>query len=75
MTRALHTALKSAVKMDYKGGWFDLHYQLLFKTIHSNNQTKFGVRSLTWSINITIQSFKSENELELSLVKWDSVKD
>ena len=26
-------------------------------------------------INITIQSFKSENELELSLVKWDSVKD
>ena len=26
-------------------------------------------------INITIQSFKSENELELSLVKWDSVKE
>ena len=26
-------------------------------------------------INITIQSFKSENELELSLLKWDSVKD
>ena len=26
-------------------------------------------------INITIQSFKSENELELSLMKWDSVKD
>ena len=26
-------------------------------------------------INITIQSFKSENELELSLVKWDAVKD
>ena len=25
-------------------------------------------------INITIQSVKSENELELSLVKWDSVK-
>ena len=26
-------------------------------------------------VNITIQSFKSENELELSLLKWDSVKD
>ena len=26
-------------------------------------------------INITIQSFKSENELELSLLKWDSVKE
>ena len=26
-------------------------------------------------IYITIQSFKSENELELSPVKWDSVKD
>ena len=26
-------------------------------------------------INITIQSFKSENELELSLVKWDAVKE
>ena len=26
-------------------------------------------------INITIQSFKSENELELSLMKWDSAKD
>ena len=26
-------------------------------------------------INITIQSFKSENELELSLLKWNSVKD
>ena len=26
-------------------------------------------------INITIQTFTSENELELSLLKWDSVKD
>ena len=26
-------------------------------------------------VNITIQSFKSENELELNLLKWDSVKD
>lgn len=26
-------------------------------------------------INITIQTFKSENELELSLSKWDAVKD
>ena len=26
-------------------------------------------------VNITIQSFKNENELELSLLKWNSVKD
>ena len=26
-------------------------------------------------VNITIQTFKTENELELSLSKWDSVKD
>ena len=26
-------------------------------------------------INITIQKFKTENELELSLTKWDAVKD
>ena len=26
-------------------------------------------------INITIQTFKTENELELSLSKWDAVKE
>ena len=26
-------------------------------------------------INITIQTFKTENELELSISKWDSIKD
>ena len=26
-------------------------------------------------INITVQTFKTENELELSLTKWDAVKD
>ena len=26
-------------------------------------------------INVTIQSFKSENELELSLLKWDSINE
>ena len=27
------------------------------------------------SVNITIQTFKSENELDLNLSKWVSVKD